>query len=233
MRPSYEEAVRDVGPEDAAALASIHVQAFSDFFLTSLGERFLVRFYRSFLAQTGAVGLAVAGNNDCIGFAVGSQSAIGFYRQLARSDGLGLLYAAFPALVRRPSRIVRIARSISGASYALHCGDSVLCSICVSPAAQRKGIGSVLLRSFEDRMRSLGCRYVVLTTDADGNEATNGFYASHGYHLSRTTTVSGRRLNCYRKPLGADECVFGFGTDRDPTSLPRASRRPVVVSSDE
>lgn len=67
-----------------------------------------------------------------------------------------------------------------------HCGVSGhVVTIDVGPDARRAGIGSLLLRSAEERMRSAGCEIVGLETAVD-NAAALAFYKRHGYSVIRT-----------------------------------------------
>ena len=67
-----------------------------------------------------------------------------------------------------------------------HCGVSGhVITIDVGPAARRAGVGSLLLRAAEDRMRTAGCRRVGLETAVDNLTALS-FYKRHGYDVVRT-----------------------------------------------
>jgi len=58
-------------------------------------------------------------------------------------------------------------------------------TIDVSPEARRSGVGSLLLRAAEDRMRQAGCHWVGLETAVD-NVTALSFYKRHGYNVVRT-----------------------------------------------
>ena len=58
-------------------------------------------------------------------------------------------------------------------------------TIDVGPNARRSGVGSLLLRSAEDRMRASGCTAVGLETAVD-NATALAFYKRHGYSVVRT-----------------------------------------------
>jgi [ribosomal protein S18]-alanine N-acetyltransferase len=58
-------------------------------------------------------------------------------------------------------------------------------TIDVSPKLQRSGIGSLLLRAAEDRLRSAGSTAVGLETAVDNLSALS-FYKRHGYSVIRT-----------------------------------------------
>ncbi len=193
---------RDLRSTDGASLARLHCEAFQSFFLTSFGEEFLARFYRSLLIRPWGFGVGLMEGDCCRAFAVGSVRAQGVYQDLARTHGVSMLSAAIPVLIRNPGYILSIARSLGTGAYSAEPGDALLCSISVSPTLQRAGVGGLVLEEFERRARSRGCDSVVLTTDADANEYVNIFYLSKGYLLvSTSATRKGRRMNCYRKLL--------------------------------
>jgi ribosomal-protein-alanine N-acetyltransferase len=58
-------------------------------------------------------------------------------------------------------------------------------TIDVIGAARRSGVGSLLLRAAEERLRSAGSRFVGLETAVD-NLAALSFYKRHGYSVVRT-----------------------------------------------
>jgi ribosomal-protein-alanine N-acetyltransferase len=58
-------------------------------------------------------------------------------------------------------------------------------TIDVIKTARRSGVGSLLLRAAEDRLRSAGCRSVELETAVDNLSALS-FYKRHAYSVIRT-----------------------------------------------
>jgi len=67
-----------------------------------------------------------------------------------------------------------------------HCATSGhIITIDVNPRTRRSGVGSVLLRAAEDRIRDAGCPYVGLETAVD-NKTALSFYKRHGYSVIRT-----------------------------------------------
>ncbi len=58
-------------------------------------------------------------------------------------------------------------------------------TIDVSPRTRRSGVGSLLLLSAEERLRSSGSHAVALETAVD-NLSALAFYKRHGYHVVRT-----------------------------------------------
>jgi ribosomal-protein-alanine N-acetyltransferase len=67
-----------------------------------------------------------------------------------------------------------------------HCGATGhVVTIDVGAHARRSGVGSLLLRSAEERMRAAGCRAVGLETAVDNVPALS-FYKRHGYDVIKT-----------------------------------------------
>jgi len=64
-------------------------------------------------------------------------------------------------------------------------GAGHIITIDVIPARQRSGVGSLLLRTAEERLRKSGCRFVRLET-AVNNTSALSFYKRHDYFLIRT-----------------------------------------------
>lgn len=64
-------------------------------------------------------------------------------------------------------------------------GSGHIITIDVSAAARRSGVGSLLLRAAEDRLRAAQCRLVGLET-AVNNVSALSFYKCHGYSVIKT-----------------------------------------------
>ena len=64
-------------------------------------------------------------------------------------------------------------------------GEGHIITIDVVAAARRSGVGSLLLRSAEDRLRAAQCRSVELETAVDNLSALS-FYKRHGYDVIKT-----------------------------------------------
>ncbi len=64
-------------------------------------------------------------------------------------------------------------------------GSGHIITIDVIAAARRSGVGSLLLRAAEDRLRIAGCRSVELETAVD-NVSALSFYKRHDYSVIKT-----------------------------------------------
>lgn len=192
-------------PEDVPALVRLHRSTFPGFFLTQLGEPFLVQLYRGYLADPTAVTVVAHGLDGSIGGAVvGTTEPAGFFRRLLKTQWPGFALASLRAVLARPSSAGRLLRAVryrgdvpSGGSGAL------LSSVCVAVEAQGTGMGGRLLDTWTRELHQRGVHTAFLTTDADHNEAVNNFYARRGWVLDRHfTTREGRSMNRYTISLG-------------------------------
>lgn len=190
---------------DVHELARLHRAAFPSFFLSGLGERFLVQFYRGFLADPTAITVVIRDDDDRIGGAVvGTLEPAGFFGRLLRRQWPGFLAASAAAVLRSPScaprllRAVRYRGGLAGAD-----GSALLSSICVDPAQQGRGLGRRLIGAWTAEATARGARSAYLTTDAQDNDAVNAFYRAGGWELKeQSVTPQGRRMHRYTRSLG-------------------------------
>lgn len=185
-----------IAPEDAPLLARLHQRAFPDFFLSRLGEPFLVQFYLGFIDDPTAVVVVVRGDDHHPqGVAAGTTNAPGFFGRLLRRRLFGFVRASARAVLRYPSAAPRLLKAV------LYRGDvpqghegALLSSICVDPALSGRGIGSVLLSGWTMRARDMGVERAFLTTDAEGNDAVNAWYQRAGWVVADQFVAAGGRL---------------------------------------
>lgn len=202
-------------PGDVTGMVRVHREAFPGFFLTSLGDRFLRRFYGALVADGDAL-CFVARSDDCIqGFVVGPFNPRGFFRRLLIRQGMQFIADAVPALFRRPLFVVRrLAQALfyRGEAPQMHRRSALVSSIAIRPAVSGGGVAAGLLQAFCDAAASRGAHYVYLLTDRDENLAANRFYAKSGFTLeSEIVRSQGRTMNRYvrrlqdPRPHGLDE----------------------------
>jgi GNAT superfamily N-acetyltransferase len=205
--PTNVDILRDGDVEAAAAL---HARSFENFFLTSLGERFLREFYAGFVDDPHSVTAATRdAGGRLVGTAVGTVAPELFFRRLLRNRGARLAVATLPVVLRRPAVGVRVLRGITyRGDIPVEAPGALLSSICVDPNAEHGGHGTRLINAWWQRVRERGITSAYLTTDADGNDRVNVFYQRAGWSLwDCRTTQEGRRMNCYA--IRADDARKG------------------------
>lgn len=187
---------------DMDKVVELHMRCFPNFFLTSLGERFLREYYGELLRNKRSVAVALEGKlGDIQGFVTGVISPSGFYRELLRKRWHKFFLASILVAIRNPLVIPRLFRSFSKPDMADNRADiAELTSICILPEFQGLGYGKLLIRAFEHEISKRGCNEIVLFTDAVGNQKANTFYVNQGFHVAKTyKTPEGRVMNEYRK----------------------------------
>lgn len=194
---------RPAHPADLPAIVGVHAQAFAGFFLTRLGPRFLERYYRLVLEQPGGMLWVAVHRGQAVGFVAGFASPPRFYAALKRRR-ISFALAVLPALLRSPGLLRRLwldfhdVRDHAQPVAVPGPGAAELSSLGVADGWSGQGIGSGLLKAFVLQARELSVSSISLTTDADGNEAVNGFYRQAGFRPVRTFTQGdGRRMNEY------------------------------------
>lgn len=192
--------LRPLSPKDAPYIASLHIRTFQGFFLTTLGRRFLEKFYQLVLQHPHGLGVGEFREGKLIGFAIGSRRANGFYTAILKSGWWPLFWRAFPALLSRPASLGRIWKSLrSGGAEKDWLDPGVLLSLAVAPDMSRQGVGSGLLQSFESELCQSGVAGLSLTTDQQDNFATNEFYIQNSYIFVKTIMQGNRPMNVYYK----------------------------------
>jgi len=194
-----ELVVRPMRADEAAAVVAVHLESFPGFFLTFLGADFLRLLYESISNDTQGVVLVVASGQTIQGFVAGVTQQRGFYRRLVNQKKWRFAKASIKALLKRPAIAARLIRALHRPADSNNSSaEACLMSIAVRPAAQGRGIGKLLVEAFCQEMARREVSCVCLTTDRDDNEATNRFYQSLTFNLSRTlVTPEGRVLNEY------------------------------------
>ncbi len=189
---------------DNKQLAQIHKIAFKDFFLTSLGVKFLETFYASVLRHPDGFGVGLWKNGELVGFGVGTSQSQGFYKKLIRNYGISLLISALLPLIKNPIKTYKIITNlIGGSKFKVNPNTYILLSICVNIKKQSKGFGKEILKTFENECITMGAEEIVLTTSKEDNENVNNFYKNNDYnlHTSFKTIGQSREMNVYKKHI--------------------------------
>lgn len=194
--------IRRATEGDVARIVEVHLDAFEGFFLSFLGPRFLRLFYAEAVAL-GEICLVATTRGEVAGFVMGSATPGGFFTKLIRRRAAAFALAALPAVLRRPTTALRVARALLKPKQATKpVGTATLMSIGVGSAAQGLGAGKALVVAFLDEAARCGSRVVDLTTDKVDNDRANTFYRALGFAVAREiVTAEGRILNEYELDL--------------------------------
>jgi ribosomal protein S18 acetylase RimI-like enzyme len=189
--------VRAARLPESRAIARLHAQVLHEGFISSFGERFLERVYRSLIRSPEAVVL-VASENDIVGFVVATSSPFRLWRDLARP---WFLLGTAPAVLRS-LRPWRIKGAFEVVRHVRRGGSSAeLLTIAVGPPARRAGLGSGLVMEVEEELRRRGADRMTVSVRID-NRPARAFFERMGFHpLGRADLHHGRAALRYEKPL--------------------------------
>jgi len=197
---SGTDVVRKATANDLPGIVTIHRKAFSNFFLTRLGDEFLRKYYRLVLNYHSGIILVSETESVLKGFACGFVDPAEFY-QLMWQTRLTFALPVVSALVRHPSLITKVVygvQRIQTPASEWPVRSCELSSIAIAPENSGNGFGKALIRAFLAQARSMDADCVYLTTDAEGNDAANAFYLDIGFqHTRRFLQHEGRWMNEY------------------------------------
>jgi len=188
--------IRDIDLSDGcdlSAVVAIHREAFTGFFLTLLGPRFVGTYYRTVALYPRSVFRVAEHSDRVVGFLVGFIDPPACYQHLKRNwwqfvGPLAIAVATRPALLRRILQsILRVGMSGKNIDRKEIPASTIaeLASIAVSPRNNGRGTGELLVRDFLALAQRSGARIVFLTTDRDSNERVVRFYRKLGFSLVR------------------------------------------------
>ncbi|WP_379088174.1 GNAT family N-acetyltransferase [Pedobacter sp. UC225_65] len=193
--------IRRLTPAEAHPIAALHYSAFKGFFLTSLGQPFLKEFYKAVLMHKNGIGFGAFAGNDLVGFAIGTQQNTGFYSDILKTNGVGLLLKALPKLIAQPKGVFRLVKSFGSKVGTTYQHVPMLLSICVDQAKESKGIGKNVLVAFEKELIKLAYDCLILSTDTHDNFYANQFYHKNNYTFVKSFFQGKREMNLYYKKL--------------------------------
>jgi ribosomal protein S18 acetylase RimI-like enzyme len=188
--------VRLARPQDAPALARLHIHSLPEGFLSSLGERFLRVFYAALATDKGAITLVADGDEGVVGFAAGVTSVGDFYRRF-------FARRAIPAAIAAAHHLWHprmLSRAWETARYARDTGDypeAELISIGIADSRRGRGLGRQLLEGVLEGLREKGVQEVRVMVGAD-NDPANEFYSRMGFRaLGRIPVHRGQLSNLW------------------------------------
>ena len=179
-----EVKIRKASINDVDGIVKIHKAAFSDFFLTSLGEMFLKLYYSTFVNSGDGVVFCAEKNNVIVGFSATSYISKGFNTELIKKNLLKYGLESIRLFFTHPKALIRLVKNMSKESKDASVEDdgkyAELYSIAIDPTMQGGGVGRSLLTVTESDVKDHNNR-ISLTTDYYNNEKTLAFYNALGY----------------------------------------------------
>jgi ribosomal protein S18 acetylase RimI-like enzyme len=177
--------IRKLNLYDSNKVVEIHLKSFKDFFLSSLGERFLYTYYKSCIKSTESITIcAIDEDENLLGFCVGCIHSKGFHKRLIKENIQDFMVQGIIILFSNPKAIIRLLKNLGKNTNAEDKGDYVeLLSIGVLPGLNGQGIGKELIKNFEELAKLKKGKEIALTTDLNNNNKVLEFYFNNGYTI--------------------------------------------------
>lgn len=189
--------IRKATINDVDIIVKIHTDAFKDFFLTSLGPKFLTFYYSCFVKSEETVTMIAEEEGKVYGFSASTRACKGFNSRLIKNNLSAFTIVSLKMLFTSPFALLRLAKNLTKKGDGINDEEDYaeLYSIGVSKLAQGKGVGKQLLAASEEALKQKGVKRVSLTTDYEHNEQALGFYHSMGYDtLYEFVTFPNRKM---------------------------------------
>ncbi len=173
--------VRKATKKDISLIVKIHLERFSSFFLTSLGEFFLFNFYLAFLKKPGVL-FVLEDYGEIKGFAAGSIKNKAFFKKLLFNNIIGFTSSGIKILFTNPHALKRIVSNVNNAEK-----NNIIFAelLSIATVKSRKGYGKILLNEFENEIEKNNKEKlpISLTTDLYANDKAIQFYKDSGYEI--------------------------------------------------
>jgi GNAT superfamily N-acetyltransferase len=219
--PDLHVHYRRMGVADLPFVVDQHLHHFPDGFFARLGPTFLGEYYRAFLTGSSVSASVAEVDGQPAGYLVGVTDPATHREHVVRRHGRSLVLKALVAMLRHPSlgllflrtrmglyarKLLRRARkpdASTGTQATAELGPTaVLTHVAITPSAQSYGIGSELIRRFDDEVAGTGCEQLTLVT-ASGADGAGQYYEHRGWTpCGERRTPDGLWLTTYQRPVG-------------------------------
>ena len=168
------------GADHVDQVARLHCAALTGL-LSELGEPAARAFYAGCIRTGSAAGFVDLEKGEVRGFVLGSVHPAELKRAALLSDPAGILAGISIGILRRPSALAWLAKSLRGPDEGgYNAGSPELTYLAVSPACRKSGIGGDLVDTFTQAMRGARVPAYELSVD-DGNGSAIAFYEGRGF----------------------------------------------------
>ena len=202
--------VREASEKDIAAIVEVHINAFENYFTTSLGKKFLYQFYRLFLDKEKCCLMVASDQNNIIAFIAGIKNGYNMatlFKRNAHHFIVPLLLQSLNIklgyqLVKKSLTLLKFGR-VNQMPIDLDKYHEIM-SFAVLSQWQGKGVGKYFYKSYESLLIK-NCLEdgICLTTDTDGSALV--FYQKQGYKIAYSYRQKKTRNMCLLlKKLVAD-----------------------------
>lgn len=190
--------IKQLEVSDVNEVVKIHQNAFSGFFLTQLGAKFLKVYYTSCIkAKDATIAVGISSDEDeLLGFSIGSVQSKGYNKRIVKSNFFKFCMIGIYLVFTKPMAIIRLMKNMDKVKN--ESDDGLYCellSIGISADQKGKGYGKILLEAFEKEALKRDLKKITLTTDYNNNDGVIAFYKKSGYEVFyEFTTYPNRKM---------------------------------------
>lgn len=185
-------------------IVKVHIEAFPNFFLTSLGDDLLFELYRSFLEVKNS-GIYIAKiDNNIVGFIAFTERSTLIYYNILKRHFLSFFLKLFKRFLKNPISFFKLIYIFKKKLFSKKEKDKKnskkirVESIAVKPNYSNRGVGKELIDFLKGNIDFKKFDFIELETDAKNNEKTNYFYQKNEFIKVEEITVDGNRvMNIY------------------------------------
>ncbi len=160
-------------------VAALHCETVTSF-LSALGLRAARAFYRGAVQSYWGIGFVYLESGVVRGFVLGSTNPSRLRRAILFMNLSQTLWGLFVGLMRQPSAVVPLLRSFTGPSGKYNRDSAELIYLGVDGGYRGSGIGSRLVKAFNQALREKGLNTYELSVHAD-NVGSITFYEKLGF----------------------------------------------------
>lgn len=205
-------------------IVKVHIDAFPNFFLTSLGDDLLFELYRSFLEVKNS-GIYIAKiDNNIVGFIAFTERSILIYYNILKRHFLSFFLKLFKRFLKNPISFFKLIYIFKKKLFSKKEKDKKnskkirVESIAVKPNYSNRGVGKELIDFLKGNIDFKKFDFIELETDAKNNEKTNYFYQKNNFiKIEEITTDENRIMNIYHYYGGKNEnfvCFNSFSKEK-------------------
>ncbi len=215
---------RRMATDDLPFVVDQHLHHFPDGFFARLGPNFLAEYYRAFLTGSSVSATVAEIDGEPVGYLVGVADPTAHREHVVQEHGRSLVMRALAAMLVRPALALLFLRTRTGlyarkllrrgmkpveaADPARHVPTAVLTHVAITPDEQSNGIGSELIRRFDDEVADEGCEQLTLVT-ASGADGAGPYYEARGWTpCGERCTPDGLWLTTYQRPVGQETDTY-------------------------
>ncbi len=184
--------VRKAESSDLLEIGRCHIISFPGEFMSQMGICWLKSLYNEFIKHPRGISLvAVDNENNIIGFAFGGERKIRdtFLKNAVYKYCFLIFFKFLTCKIIRKKLIRHLAHIFRSKGHEGNSKDEEsdqglqgsLLSIGVSPRAQAKGVGTLLVQNFEQHAKNMGFNKMMLTVRKDNLKAIQ-FYKKNGWN---------------------------------------------------